>query len=486
MQYGRSYDETRPFFNQFQDLLRTVPRIAVMAKTLSNSDYCNEVDDVKDSYLAICSFYGQKYLYTYWIGWGKDLIDCSYTLKSELGYECQDVHNSYATSFVYEGHNMIESRFCFGCSDCTNCFMSVNLHHKSYYIRNKPYSKEEYQRKIAEYDFGSARVVDELKKELATFSLQFLRRYSHNLKTENCVGDYIQESHNVFHGFDIVGQDNGRYVFDAGGGKEFMDCTQAGFECELMYEAQSGERLYNTKATNWVWGGVECEYMESAADNQSCFGCIGIRKKKYCILNKQYNKEEYEKFRAEIITKMRAAGVYGAFFPVEMSVYPYNASTAQQWYPLTREQVLARGWKWQDHLPGKYDPPTLGWDRVADSIKDVDKSIIKELLACRACGKNYRIVGPEFEFYKKQVIPIPRKCPDCRFYERFAMRNPRRLWHRQCQCGGRKSGVGDQTYVNTGQHVHGDTQCPNEFETPYAPERQEKVYCELCYQKEIL
>ncbi|MBI5622130.1 DNA-directed RNA polymerase, partial [Candidatus Falkowbacteria bacterium] len=27
--------------------------------------------------------------------------------------------------------------------------------------------------------------------------------------------------------------------------------------------------------------------------------------------------------------------------------------------------------------------------------------------------------------------------------------------------------------------------CTNEFETTYAPERPERVYCEECYQKEI-
>ena len=27
--------------------------------------------------------------------------------------------------------------------------------------------------------------------------------------------------------------------------------------------------------------------------------------------------------------------------------------------------------------------------------------------------------------------------------------------------------------------------CENEFETAYAPEREEKVYCESCYNKEI-
>jgi hypothetical protein len=41
--------------------------------------------------------------------------------------------------------------------------------------------------------------------------------------------------------------------------------------------------------------------------------------------------------------------------------------------------------------------------------------------------------------------------------------NPPKLWHRKCMKEG----------------------CQNEFETSYAPERPEIVYCEKCYQQEV-
>jgi hypothetical protein len=41
-------------------------------------------------------------------------------------------------------------------------------------------------------------------------------------------------------------------------------------------------------------------------------------------------------------------------------------------------------------------------------------------------------------------------------------------------------------YANTIAHFHGNEPCPNEFETSYAPERQEIVYCENCYNAEIV
>jgi hypothetical protein len=34
-------------------------------------------------------------------------------------------------------------------------------------------------------------------------------------------------------------------------------------------------------------------------------------------------------------------------------------------------------------------------------------------------------------------------------------------------------------------HFHGDKKCEVEFETSYAPDRPEIVYCEKCYQQEV-
>jgi hypothetical protein len=40
-------------------------------------------------------------------------------------------------------------------------------------------------------------------------------------------------------------------------------------------------------------------------------------------------------------------------------------------------------------------------------------------------------------------------------------------------------------YKNTATHFHGAEPSANEFETTYAPERPEIVYCEQCYNAEI-
>ncbi len=81
-------------------------------------------------------------------------------------------------------------------------------------------------------------------------------------------------------------------------------------------------------------------------------------------------------------------------------------------------------------------------------------------------------------------IAFPRLCPNCRHYERLAFRNPMRLWHRKCMCIGKNDAK--NMYQNTATHTHGADQCLNEFETAYAPERVEILYCQACYNAEFV
>ena len=81
-------------------------------------------------------------------------------------------------------------------------------------------------------------------------------------------------------------------------------------------------------------------------------------------------------------------------------------------------------------------------------------------------------------------LPLPEFCPNCRHYQRLKQRNPLKLWHRKCQCNGNESENG--IYTNTIAHQHRTEPCPNEFETTYSPDRKEIVYCERCYQQEVV
>lgn len=158
----------------------------------------------------------------------------------------------------------------------------------------------------------------------------------------------------------------------------------------------------------------------------------------------------------------------GRIFPIENSIFAYNESVANEYFPLKDEQIKERGWNFKEKEEKDYQPQKY---RVPQNIAKVPDTIIDELLACRDCGRNYKIIKPELDFYKNKKIPIPKFCPACRHKKRMSMRPPRSLWHRQCMC-------------TKTDHDHQGI-CQNEFETSYSPDGKELVYCEHCYNKEI-
>jgi len=70
-----------------------------------------------------------------------------------------------------------------------------------------------------------------------------------------------------------------------------------------------------------------------------CFGCVGLQRKQYCLFNKQYTKEEYEKEVAKVIEKMIATGEWGEFFDPSLSPYAYNETVALNYFPLSQKDA---------------------------------------------------------------------------------------------------------------------------------------------------
>ena len=162
---------------------------------------------------------------------------------------------------------------------------------------------------------------------------------------------------------------------------------------------------------------------------------------------------------------------YGEFFPTEISLFAYNETLAQSYYPLTKEEILEKGFRWKEREENVYAITMKATD-LPDNIEDVDDSILKEVIECEVSKRAFRLTQAEFQFYKTMKIPIPRLHPDERHNRRLAKQNPMKLWRRQCMC--------DKTNHNN----HTDT-CEVEFETSYAPDKPEIVYCEKCYQQEV-
>ena len=498
--YGRDYDFSRPFFEQFADLWKKVPLLGLSLDLPSalESPYNNNSGHLKQCYLLFEGDQNERCLYGHYVIYSKDCVESSFIKSCELSYDL--FHALQDFKLIYSQHTGFsrDSAFLWQCANCQNCFMSANLRHKQYYILNKPYSREEYFKEITEFDLGSYQNYTRLKEEAKKHWLKYpVKTFWHEFSKDTS-GLFVFQSKNCQHCFEVYGAEDCKFVsyIETAPVKDSYDCTGWGNAIELVYEAITiGENVRNLKfGLEAGLGLYDAEYVVLGVNGASnLFGSIGIKSSSYCILNKQYSKESFVELKAKIIKHMDEmpyvdkSGVvykYGEFFPIEISPFAYNETLAQRYYPYDQNQALEKGYAWKEPEAGQHKVTILAKD-LPDHIKDVTDSILQESIGCLSCGKAFRLVPQELEFYRKINVPLPKNCFYCRLDEKMKDQpHPLQLYKRKCQCTSVGSENGE--YQNSAGHFHGSNPCPNEFETCYSSDKPEIVYCEECYQAEVV
>jgi len=327
------------------------------------------------------------------------------------------------------------------------------------------------------------------RQELVKIWNEFLKMMKHEaihkfanlVKSEEVEGDDLYACKRSYNSFDS------REIHDCLNiiyGDKIKDCADAFAivgNAELCAEVFSVSGGYNISHGFGNWDGCQnLHYSNSCISCVDCFGCIGLKHKKNCILNKQYEEKEYNESVGKIIEQMKKnkyptqnnVEEWGEFFPVQNSPFAYNETMAAVYYPLAKEEVLSRGWGWREENNMVTGKESLQGEDLPDASMDVSDEAMGQVVACAKCGRNYKFIKQELGFYKKQGLPLPKFCPECRFSERLALRNPRKLWPRQCSC------LEDH-------EDHLAKVCNTNFKTTYQPGGGEKVFCENCYKKEI-
>ncbi len=455
-EYGRDFDFNRPFFEQFAELHKVVPRFNLFNRDTENCEYVNYAPHCRNCYLTFGSWFNENCHYGQTYNECKDCVDNLFLDKSELCYENIDGNNNYASVACQNCANTSESYFCFDCKDVKNCIGCWNLRNKQYHIANKPATKEEYEK--ARKDLASYAVFNAVRKHFGDMlKKNAICQAITGLSNQNVSGDFIFYCKNVIDSFSVYRCEDIAFCGRAIEQKDSYDFDGGG-KSEFTYEAMSNDFSYHSISCMTCEHMVDAHYCDHCFNCENCIGCIGLRYKKYCIFNKQYKKEEYEKLAPKIIEHMKKTKEWGEFFPIWMSPFAFNETQASEYLPLEKNEAVKQGYKWKEEERKKYQPQTY---EIPDVITDVPDEITDELLACENCKKNFKIIQQELNFYRKIGLPVPHNCPDCRHFARMAKRNKRELFNRKCD------------------------KCGTAIRTAYRPDRPEKIYCEKCYLKEV-
>lgn len=461
LSYGTDYDPSRPFIEQLVELQSKVPHPHQVGTKNTNCDWADDMWESKDAYLTRSGLHLEFVSYCYRILACKNSIDLTFCWNMERSYDCLYCFKSYNLKYSFNSRDCMDSLFLYDCRNCQNCFMCWNLRNQKYCILNQPYSKEEYEKKIKEYNLKSRQEIEKLKKEFWQHVQQdAVHRQNYNLQTVNSTGNFLNNDKNCYECYFIEDSENCRYCF-RGRVKECIDVIGAldGEKCALTSMDQLAYgNLCNLYTTSCRYSA----YLDNCEECEYCFGCVGLHKKKYCILNKQYAKEEYESLIEKIKADMKDRGEWGKFWPLSAAYCGYNLSLAGMQFPMTKDEALKFGAKWEETVEPHYENIISGND-LPDSIDDVKDEITKQRILCPETKLSYNITKDELQFYREHGIPLPQRHFDWRTLERYKpfsyMAN---LQHGVCIF------------------------CKKEIEHYYSPELGfQKIACLDCYQQEV-
>jgi hypothetical protein len=272
--------------------------------------------------------------------------------------------------------------------------------------------------------------IEECNKKWRDLIQDRVVKYANLLNSPDCTGDNLVECKRVHDSYDVTGGQDSAYLTDALDPRDCYDASFIYYKPELVYDSLSMLQCYNVQYSVFVYYSSDSQYCDQVHNSKNIMLSSCVRGKEYMIFNKQYSETEYKALRTKIIEKMTTDGEYGHLPAAQHSLFAYNDTVAQEYFPLTKQVALAKGLRWND---------------AADDVMK----------------KSFNITKAEQAFYTQMGLPAPKDHPEVRHRYRMSLRNPRQLWERPCD------------------------NCNMVIQSTYKVGRSEKVYCEPCYQKSV-
>lgn len=456
--FALDFDFSRPFFEQFAALQRAVPRPALFTDFLrdENSAFTNYAGKNKDCYLIFDSDGCRSCSNSYSINSCTDVSDCYRGDKLECSLECVDCKGCYGSAYLFNCENCTSSAFLANCIGCSDCLLSSNLKHKRFFVMNEEVCPEDYARLRSA--LGASSTLREVSATFEAFRKDFPQKFLRGFQNENVLGNYLFHCRDAFSCFDCRDLREGRYCFQTFmkvvNGMDLDECGDG----ELLFECSNlGYNAYHVRFSmnclNQIRDLTYCDMCFNGCSD--LFGCVGLKKKSFCVLNKPYTETEYRALIPRVIRHMKETGEWGSFFPAALSPFGYNLTVANSFFPLTKDAALAKGYGWHQQLrpsrapEDRRSPPEL--------LKNVEDSALLESYDCTSCGQGFKLVKSELNLHRTLGIALPVDCFQCRHRRRLSSRAPRKLWGRNCE------------------------NCQVPLSTAYDPSGSDIVYCEDCY-----
>ena len=326
---GKELKIERDFFQQLRELQLIVPvRAEQNEKEPKNSIARFSFGDVNGFFNMGCL--AKDSLFNIWSFDIEDAAETDICSNVKKSFNVSYSQGIFDCKFVRRSRDCISSAFLFDCRNCENCFGATNKRNARYIFFNQQLSAEEYQKKVTKIDFSRRSIIEEYyQKFLDLMAEQAVWPENFNEQAENSSGEFLDKVINNTIGFSNVKNSHDLFWVNYANQESFASACCSGL-------VGSSDCFYSTNLVNST--GVKFSYHCGTSQNleycidcyncENCFGCVGLNRKKFHLLNKEYSEEEYWKLVDELKCKMLERGEYGNFFPLSMATSYFPDSGA--------------------------------------------------------------------------------------------------------------------------------------------------------------
>lgn len=134
---------------EFEKVKQKVPRLFSRQLNVENvaGDYIKNSKNVWNSYSVDES---RDVLYSFEVLKSNDCCDMTFGEYAELNYECLSAFKSKNSNYCSMCWESADLEYCSTVFRSNHCFGCVYLNHREYHILNKPYSRDDYFKKVSE------------------------------------------------------------------------------------------------------------------------------------------------------------------------------------------------------------------------------------------------------------------------------------------------------------------------------------------------
>jgi len=461
---GSDFDSSQEVFPQLWEFFQKSPIAHNIGTNCDNCEYCDDWWFSRNCYLCHSGYNDEDLRYCYRVIDLKNCEYCVFSFKSELSCDLINSHNCFQCRFMFNCWHCRDSNFCYDCRNCTNCFLCSNLRKKEYCIRNKQYSKEEYEQMMSEFDLSLQNNYSRAKEEFdKLLHAESWHRALEIEECENATGNYLKNCKNCENCYFIHDMDNcvniwrgAEYV------KDSLDSVSPAFKCELLYNSSLPQnQCYKQTCCADVTESQWMEYCTHCTQCRYCFGCCGLVGKEYYIFNKPYSKEDYKTMRDKIVGHMRKTGEWSQFFPGHFAANNYDESLAGFYWPLTDEQANKYGFRTSQKSSQKSEGLASA-SEIPNDTKNFSEADLSKVYWDETLNRPFQIQKADLSLADSLKAPPPNTYYMTRIKNNFR-------------------------YISFNGETRATTcnKCSNTTPTCWPVEYDGRILCEECYLKEV-